>query len=106
MRVRVLQCTINCDLACPFFCEADNKCIRESAKCDGRPQCSDGADEADCRKMLTVYSLYRSSLPYFLLEVSLATFSLLCLLAVIILFVACDGFRCADKGCVDINSLV
>lgn len=33
-----------------FKCLADNKCISDIKKCDGREDCSDGADEKDCGK--------------------------------------------------------
>lgn len=37
-----------------FFCAKDNKCIKKVDMCNGRYDCSDGADERDssCRKRL------------------------------------------------------
>ena len=40
-------------LACPFKCEAENKCIREENVCDGYPHChSSKQDEIDCGKKI------------------------------------------------------
>lgn len=42
---------------CPreqFKCE-NGPCIPENKKCNGYPDCSDGSDERDCRKLIFIY---------------------------------------------------
>jgi hypothetical protein len=41
-----------------FKCEADHKCISDIRKCDGKEDCTDGADEKDCGKFHHNYLVY------------------------------------------------
>ena len=43
-------------LACEGYykCQADNVCIDQKQVCDLQEHCSDGADEADCCKLLSL----------------------------------------------------
>ena len=37
-----------------FQCESDRSCISFVGRCNGRRECSDGSDEAGCRKFIII----------------------------------------------------
>ena len=43
-----VECKKNCSKEVLVECKKDNKFLSQTARCDGRQQCSDGADEENC----------------------------------------------------------
>ena len=87
--ISITICTASCQNG-GFWCSSD-QCISSSERCNGVSSCSDGSDEMNCSKFLTVANLCTKQLSMYLTTISTASCQ-------------SGAFRCSNGQCIPSSS--